>query len=146
MLFDAIAGTVSVTIDDDARGVLFRGLAGQTLFPAVATYISSRSVRILRCELLDATESALAMARPRAVGTSAGLGDDGALVLGSGPGQMAGTTAYNALEPELCVTGGLAISEDLTTATSMTSTTAQVQTAEGFTRCFAIDIACPDCE
>lgn len=61
-------GEVEVVINGISQGVCFHNLSGCTVFPAVATYMSSRSARLTRVAILPSL--------PSSVGSSSGvLGD-----------------------------------------------------------------------
>lgn len=117
--FDAASGLVEVFLDGASQGVCFTGLAGMTVYPAIATYLSNRSGRLLRVERnCDFT-----------IGTAA-LGGTASAAVASG--------VVATFDPARSLAANLAFTDGNSVVTSRNDTNSMAQTAEGFSRCNAV--------
>lgn len=130
---NGFAGTVEFLINGVSQGVCFKGLAGATLYPAAATYLTDRAVKLVRCTRVATLPTA---------GTAAAAGAGAA---------GAGAAAAPAVELDLPMPAGripfarersgmgsLSLLEENYAVKSTSSTNSLATTSTGFTRCYAI--------
>jgi len=131
---NGFAGTVEILVNGVSQGVCFKGLAGSTLYPAAATYLSDRAVKLVRCSRVATLPAASGPAAAGAGAAGAGAAGDTTttdLVLPMPAGRIPFARERSGM-------GSLSLLEDNYAVKSTSSTNSLATTSTGFSRCFAI--------